>query len=58
VSEKLDLAAGEAQRGDVQLQQLTVQLDPVAEHDMRPGSEQKKPGISSNHKIINRKNGQ
>ncbi len=51
MSEQLDLAAGEAQRGDVQLQQLTVQLDPVPEHDMRPGKEQKKTGISSNKKI-------
>jgi hypothetical protein len=46
VSEELDLAAREAQRGDVQLQQLTVQLDSVPEHDMRPWREQKKPGIS------------
>ena len=39
MAEELDLAAREAQRGDVQLQQLAVQLDPVAEHDMRPAAE-------------------
>jgi len=51
VSEQLDLAPCEAQRGDVQLQQLPVQLDSVPEHDMRPGREQKKSGISSNKRI-------
>ncbi len=41
MSEELDLAAGEAQRGDVQLQQLPVQLDPVPEHNMRPEENRK-----------------
>ncbi len=45
MSEQLDLAAGEAQRGDIQLQQLTVQLDPVPEHNMRPEKNRKSPGL-------------
>jgi len=46
VAEELDLAAREAQRGDVQLQQLAVQLDPVAEHDMGPAAEKDERKLS------------
>ena len=34
--EQLHLAAGQTEGGDVELQQLTAQLDPVPEHNVRP----------------------
>jgi hypothetical protein len=41
VTQQLHLAAGQAEGGDVQLFQLSVQLDRVPEHDVRPRGEQK-----------------
>ncbi len=41
MTQQLHLAAGQAEGGDVQLFQLSVQLNGVPEHDVRPRGEQK-----------------